>query len=198
MKWAAVGAVLLVAAAAAAWPTIVTPATPSTPPTYIIILDGGVSGGGGSGGPVTVYVDAGVTVNLTSTTTVYVDAGPTINNWVCLNDAACLISPNFVTTYAYASDGGWGLATNLVTANLYLTDTGLFSVTVTGQAWVTQASRIVCAPYAGADGGMTPELVAVGGVEAYAGNLANGVGFDVFVLNPNGLVGPITVHCHGA
>jgi len=93
--------------------------------------------------------------------------------------------------------GGSGSA-NMVEASVALTDTGFFSTTVTGQAWVTATSIIVCSPLGTTIDGLTPEAVAVGALGVSISSRVAGTGFNVDVFSPNGLTGTVRVHCTGA
>src|SRR6266702_975162 len=55
----------------------------------------------------------------------------------------------------------------------------LARLTITGQAWVTSGSIIVCSAAALATADHDPEDVAIEGITAYAENLVAGVGFDL-------------------
>lgn len=97
-----------------------------------------------------------------------------------------------------AGGGGGGGGGNFVEASLALTGTGYYSVAVTGQAWVTSTSQILCEPFGTTADGLTPEVIAVSGVRATAANRVAATGFDLLVFNPNGLVGTVRFHCTGA
>jgi hypothetical protein len=97
-----------------------------------------------------------------------------------------------------SSTGGGGGSANVVEASLALTDTGYFAVTVTGQTWVTASSKVLCQPFGTTADGLTPETIAVAGLDAVAANLVVSTGFDVLVFNPRGLVGTVRFHCTGA
>lgn len=62
-------------------------------------------------------------------------------------------------------------------------------VTVTGQAWVTSTSVIVC--------NVLGEEAAVQSIIAYARNLVVGTGFTIHAHAPNGANGVFTVNCVG-
>ena len=71
------------------------------------------------------------------------------------------------------------------------------SVTVTGQTWVLETSKIICSVFSVAAGDTTPGDAQQSGLVVTAGNLVRGVGFDLFVFNPNGVVGTFTLHAIG-
>lgn len=90
--------------------------------------------------------------------------------------------------------GGSG---NALEVSIALTGPGLFSTTVTGQAWVTSSSKLVASPFATTADGLTPELYAAAGLECFCANRVAGVGFDLFVRNPSGAVGTYRFHVLG-
>jgi hypothetical protein len=95
--------------------------------------------------------------------------------------------------------GGGGGGANTVEASIAMTaGAGVYSTTVTGQAWVAADSEIVCAPFGTTADGLTVEQVAAANVTITVANRVAGVGFDVFVFNPFGSHGTHRVHCTGA
>jgi len=70
-------------------------------------------------------------------------------------------------------------------------------VTVTGQAWVTSGSIILCNPFAGATPDHSPDDTIVEGLVAYAENLVAGVGFDVVAYAPQNSWGRYLVNVTG-
>lgn len=92
-----------------------------------------------------------------------------------------------------ASGGG-----NAVDTTIAVTSDGVyFTTTVTGQAWVTASSVIVCNAFGTTADGLTPETVAVAAPMVTVANRSAGVGFDVLVSSPNGLEGTLRIHCIG-
>lgn len=88
---------------------------------------------------------------------------------------------------------------NFVEQSIAITSVGLFfQQTVTGQAWVTGTSKIVCSVFGTDADGLTPEAIAVAGLEVSVSNLSAGVGFTINVYSPHGLDGTVRVHCTGA
>lgn len=78
------------------------------------------------------------------------------------------------------------------------TEGGLaYSSTVTGQAWVTASSQILCEPFATTSDGQTIETYAAAGLRATAASRVNGVGFDLWVYSPHGATGTFRFHCTG-
>lgn len=92
-----------------------------------------------------------------------------------------------------SSSGG----ANLLEVSLAISDAGLYSTTVTGQAWVTATSKITCSPFGTTADGGTAELAAIAGFQATVANRVNGAGFDLLVLSPNGVTGTFRFHCSG-
>lgn len=92
------------------------------------------------------------------------------------------------------SGGGGG---NAVEASLVMDGAGLYSVAVTGQAWVTSTSKIVCAPLGTTADGLTPEAVAAAGLTVSVSDRSAGAGFTVRVMSPHGLAGTVRIHCLG-
>lgn len=97
------------------------------------------------------------------------------------------------------SGGGSGGA-NVVEVSIDLGTSGatVFSVTVTGQAWVTSTSQVVCSPFATTADGLTIETYAAARLAVNAASLVVGTGFDLWVFSPYGATGTYRVHCTGA
>ena len=93
--------------------------------------------------------------------------------------------------------GGSGSA-NVVEASIDFTDSGFFSVVITGQTWVTATSKIVCAPFGTTVDGLTPEAIAIADLQASWSDPVVGTGFTLNVFNPAGLEGTVRFHCTGA
>ncbi len=102
-----------------------------------------------------------------------------------------------VSCAADVSGGGGG--GNSVEVSVNLGDgTGLiYFTTVTGQAWVTSSSRVVCQPQATTADGQTAETYYVAGLQPVVGNLVNGTGFDLAVTSPRGASGTYRFSCIG-
>jgi hypothetical protein len=88
-------------------------------------------------------------------------------------------------------------AGNFVEVTVALDGNLIFTATVTGQTWVTATSKIICAVFAVATSGTTEEMAMVSGVTVGAKNRVAGVGFDVWVYNPQGMTGTLTIHAFG-
>lgn len=69
--------------------------------------------------------------------------------------------------------------------------------TVTGQAWVTASSVILCNPFAGATTDHSADDAIVEGLVAYAENIVAGVGFDVVAYAPKGSWGRYLINITG-
>lgn len=95
--------------------------------------------------------------------------------------------------------GGAPGSSNFAEVSISLGETGdqFYSTTVTGQAWVTTTSIIVCSPFATSDDGQTVETYAAAMFTVQAATRVNGVGFDLWVSSPNGATGTFRFHCTG-
>jgi len=76
-------------------------------------------------------------------------------------------------------------------------DVGVYTTTVTGQAWVTASSRIVCQPQATSADGQTVETYYAAQFSETVANRVAGVGFDLAVYNPLGATGTFRFNCIG-
>ena len=97
------------------------------------------------------------------------------------------------------ASGGGGGSTSAIEVTVDYTANGypVLSTTLTGLAWVTPTSKIVCAPFATTADGQTAETYQVASLEAVPANRVNGVGFDLLTRNPNGATGTFRFHCFG-
>lgn len=114
----------------------------------------------------------------------------------CLGSTiSCAGAP--VTTITIS--GGAGSA-NVVEVSIALgTSMGLvFTATVTGQAWVSASSIIVCSPFATSADGQTVETYFAAHFDVTASNRVAGTGFDLTVASPYGATGIFRFHCTGA
>lgn len=94
-----------------------------------------------------------------------------------------------------------GGSANFLEASLTVSDTsagGVYTVTVTGQAWVTSSSKIVCSVFADGTGSTPIEIVFVSGQTWIVTNRVAGTGFDLTLYNPYGATGTFKAHCTGA
>ena len=94
--------------------------------------------------------------------------------------------------------GGGSFSGGSVDTTIDVTSKGMyFSAVVTGQAWVTANSEILCSPFGTTADGLTPETVAVAAPRVIASDRVVGTGFTIHVTNPYGLEGTLRVHCIG-
>ena|SRR5271170_5225241 len=70
-------------------------------------------------------------------------------------------------------------------------------VTLTGLAWVTGSSVILCNPFGGTTVDHDPDDAIVEELQAYAENIVPGVGFDVVAVAPNGTAGHYLINVTG-
>lgn len=113
--------------------------------------------------------------------------------------------PGGTTTFlradgTFATPPGGGGSANVVEVSL---DFGtalspIQTVTVTGQAWVTASSKIVCQPQATTTDGQTIENYFVTPFAPTVSALVNATGFDLTVLNPTSAAGIFRFSCTGA
>lgn len=102
-----------------------------------------------------------------------------------------------VTGTATISSSGSSNAV-VVSINLGTSKGLIFSVTVTGQAWVTATSAIACSPFGTTADGQTPETVVASGVQATTSAYVVGTGFNLNVYSPHGATGTYRFGCTGA
>lgn len=102
------------------------------------------------------------------------------------------------STWTLTGSGGGG-STSAVEVTVDFTSSGypVLSTTLTGLAWVTGTSKIVCQPFATSADGQTVETYQVADISAIPANRVNGVGFDLLARNPNGATGTFRFHCFG-
>lgn len=104
------------------------------------------------------------------------------------------------TQAAWTLPAGCGItsgAANVTESSIVLGDSGIYSLVVTGQAWVTATSKIVCAPLGTTADGLTPEAIAVGGLDVAISDRVVGTGFTIWVTSYQGLSGTVRIQCHG-
>ena len=100
-------------------------------------------------------------------------------------------------TWATPSGGGGGSGNFLEQSIALSGGSGYFSQVVTGQAWVTATSKVICAVFATDADGLTPEAIGVAGLVVTVSSLVASTGFTVNIFSPYGLDGTVRVHCAG-
>lgn len=109
-----------------------------------------------------------------------------------------------VTCTASSSTGtltiGGGSAGNFLEVSVDLGTSGglVFSLTVTGQSWVTGTSKVVCNTFSTAADGQTVETAYAAGFSVNVSTLVVSTGFDIGIYNPHGATGIFRFHCSGA
>ena len=83
-----------------------------------------------------------------------------------------------------------------VEKSVALLGAGITSATVVA-TWATTTTRIICGILGTTADGLTPETIAAAGITVIPANIVAATGFDVFLSNPNGLVGTVRVECWG-
>jgi len=102
------------------------------------------------------------------------------------------------TTWTLNAAGGSGSANALSVSVDFGTDLSpIQTVTVTGQAWVTSSSFIVCQPQATTADGQVIENYFVTPFHPTVSALVAGTGFDLTVLNPTSAAGIYRFSCTG-
>ena len=108
----------------------------------------------------------------------------------------CSVSAGVITINATGGGGGGG--GNFVEISLGMTSgSGVYSVTVTGQAWVTGTSIITCTPFGTTADGLTAEQIATADLTVSTSDRVVGTGFNLNVFNPFGSHGTHRIHCTG-
>jgi hypothetical protein len=92
--------------------------------------------------------------------------------------------------------GGAGSAVSL-SVSVSITSVGVFSQVVTGQAWVTASSNIVCAPQATDADGQTIETYFVANLKPVVSSVVAGTGFTLNVTSLEGAYGTFRFACTG-
>lgn len=95
---------------------------------------------------------------------------------------------------------GGGGSSNFIEVSVSLSTEGglVYTATITGQAWVTGTSIIVCNPFATSADGQTLETVYASNVQPVISNRVAGTGFDLSIFTPYGATGTYRFHCVGA
>lgn len=108
----------------------------------------------------------------------------------------CSVSGDTATFNAAGGGGGSGNGLE-VSINLGTSMGTVFSVTVTGQSWVTTSSFIACTPIAVTTDGQTVETYYAANFELVASNRVAATGFDLTVFSPYGATGIFRFNCLG-
>lgn len=149
---------------------------------FAFVLSAAVASAGGVTYPPKQVADEGTTLVLRPTLN-FAGAGVT-----CADD----------TTQTTCTIPGGGANTVEYSASFGTTATaGLYSFTVTGQAWVTTSSIIVCQPLGTTADGLTAETIALAELRPIVTNRIASTGFDLLIYNPHGLAGTVRIHCLG-
>ena len=153
---------------------------------FAFVLSAAVASAGGVTYPPKQVADEGTTLVLRPTLN-FAGAGVT-----CVDDTTR-------TTCTIPGGGGGGGANTVeYSASFGTTATaGLYSFTVTGQAWVTTSSIIVCQPLGTAADGLTAETIALAELRPIVTNRIASTGFNLLIYNPHGLAGTVRIHCLG-
>ena len=149
-----------------------------------MLLSGGFTPGTSSGGGYSTIQDEGAPLTQRATVN-FTGAG-----------VSCTDSGGI--TVCTITGGGGGGSANVVETSIAMTGAGVYSTAVTGQAWVSTSSKIICSTFGTITDGLTPEAVAVAGLTVSWSTPVAGTGFTVWLSNPNGLTGTVRLHCTGA
>lgn len=103
------------------------------------------------------------------------------------------------STWNLSASGGGGGGGNSVEVSVDFTASAypVLAATVTGQTWVTASSKIICEPFATDADSQTVETYQVADLSVVAGSRVAGVGFTLYLRNPNGATGTFRFHCLG-
>lgn len=98
----------------------------------------------------------------------------------------------------WATPPGGGGGGNWLEQSVALTGVGaFFQSVVTGQAWVTSSSTIVCGVLGTTADSLTVEAIAIAGLVITVSDRVVGTGFTINVFSPYGLDGTVRVQCTG-
>ena len=99
----------------------------------------------------------------------------------------------------WATPSGGGGSGNFLEQSVALSGgSGYFSQVVTGQAWVTATSKVICSVFGTDADGLTPEVIGIAGLVVTVSSLVASTGFTLNIFSPYGLDGTVRVHCTGA
>ena len=109
----------------------------------------------------------------------------------------CLVSGGTGGDPTYTTCPGGSGGGNSVEVSIAVTSLGSYFSSTVSAAWVASGTEIVCRPFGTTADGLTPEAIAISGVQATVSNRVAGVSFDLSVNNPYGLEGTVRFHCLG-
>lgn len=113
-----------------------------------------------------------------------------------IGSAVNCVNASGVISCTVTAGGGSG---NFVDTTVAMTSgAGYYSATITGQAWVTASSVIICQPFGTTADGLTVEQVAAAQLDVTVSNRVVGTGFNINIVNPTGSYGTHRIHCTGA
>ena len=101
------------------------------------------------------------------------------------------------TLIATSSDLGAIAGLGSTEQQITFAGTGYYSLTVTGQSWITSTSRIVCQPAATSADGQTVETYAVAQFDPVVSTVVAGTGFTLHVYTPVDVTGVFRFNCVG-
>jgi hypothetical protein len=154
---------------------------------------------GGGGGSPTVSCVAGEALSWNGTT------------WLCVTNVATATAlaanPAPCSAGQYVSDiaadgtltcstpaGGAGSGTSFE-QSVTLTDDGAFFTQAVALPATTATSKFVCRPFGTTADSLTPEVIAIAGLQVTVADLVAGVGLNLHVYSPYGLTGTVRIHC---
>jgi hypothetical protein len=128
------------------------------------------------------------------------DEGTTQGGARILNCTGSGISCSVSGTTATLNASGGAGSSNFAEVSVDLGTGGglIYTVTVTGQAWVGATSQILCTPFSTSADGQTVETVYASGVQCLASNRVAATGFDLTVYSPHGATGTYRFHVTGS
>lgn len=108
---------------------------------------------------------------------------------------SCVDNGGTSTTDCTVSAGGG--SGNFLEISLAVSGT-FTSATITGQAWVTASSVVVCSSFGTTADGNSPETAALASFSTSVSSRVAGTGFTFQVFSPNGAEGTFRFHCTGS
>ena len=95
-------------------------------------------------------------------------------------------------TWAAAGGAGSGVSFEQSVA---LTADGAFFTQAVALPATTATSKFVCRPFGTTADSLTPEAIAIAGLQVTVADLVAGVGLNLHVFSPYGLTGTVRIHC---